>query len=116
MTIAIVSIEYDATTKELLKTVQRADALSGARGNSNLQASVAAGMQSAGENGGAAGIMGLGMASGMVGIGAMQQPVAPAAPAADDPIAKLKKAKEMLAMELITQADYDALKAKALGL
>ncbi len=113
---AIVSIEYDANTKELLKTVQRADALSGARGNSNLQASVAAGMQAAGENGGAAGIMGLGMASGMVGIGAMQQPVAPAAPAADDPIAKLKKAKEMLAMELITQADYDALKAKALGL
>ena len=40
---AIVSIEYDANTRELLKTVQRADALSGARGNSNLQASVAAG-------------------------------------------------------------------------
>ncbi len=113
---AIVSIEYDANTKELLKTVQRADALSGGRGNSNLQASVAAGMQSAGENAGAAGIIGLGMASGMLGIGSMQQPVAAAAPAADDPIAKLKKAKEMLAMELITQADYDALKAKALGL
>ncbi len=114
---AIVSIEYDANTKELLKTVQRADALSGARGNSNLQASVAAGMQSAGENGGAAGIMGLGMASGMFGgVGGMQQPVAPPTPAADDPMAKLKKAKEMLAMELITQADYDALKAKALGL
>jgi len=114
---AIVSIEYDPNTRELLKTVQRADALSGARGNSNLQASVAQGMQSAGENGGAAGIMGLGMASGMMGgIGSMQQPVAPPAPAADDPIAKLKKAKEMLAMELITQADYDALKAKALGL
>jgi membrane protease subunit (stomatin/prohibitin family) len=113
---AIVSIEYDASTKELLKTVQRADALSGARGNSNLQASVAAGMQAAGENGGAGSIMGLGMASGMVGLGGMQQPVAPVAPAADDPIAKLKKAKEMLAMELITQADYDALKAKALGL
>ena len=50
---AIVSIEYDANTRELLKTVQRADALSGSRGNSNLQASVAAGIQSAGENGGA---------------------------------------------------------------
>ena len=114
---AIVSIEYDENTKELLKTVQRADALAGSRGNSNLQASVAAGMQSAGENGGAAGIMGLGMASGMMGgIGSLQQPVAPAAPAADDPVAKLKKAKEMLDLELITQADYDALKAKALGL
>ena len=114
---AIVSIEYDANTRELLKTVQRADALSGARGNSNLQASVAQGIQSAGENGGAAGIMGLGMATGMMGgIGGLQQPVAPAAPAADDPVARLKTAKEMLDLGLITPADYDALKAKALGL
>ena len=114
---AIVSIEYDPNTRELLKTVQRADALAGARGNSNLQASVASGMQSAGENGGSAGIMGLGMASGMIsGLGSLQQPVAPAAPAADDAIAKLKKAKEMLDLQLITQADYDAVKAKALGL
>ncbi|WP_240098037.1 SPFH domain-containing protein [Thermomonas flagellata] len=114
---AIVSIEYDANTRELLKTVQRADALSGARGNSNLQASVAQGIQAAGENGGAAGIVGLGMASGMLGgLGGLQQPTAPAAPAADDPVAKLKKAKEMLDLGLISQADYDALKAKALGL
>ena len=113
---AIISIEYDANTRELLKTVQRADALSGARGNSNLQASVAAGIQSAGENGGAAGVMGIGMATGMMGVGGLQQPVAPAAPAADDPIAKLKKAKEMLDLGLITQADYDTAKNKALGL
>ena len=110
---AIVSIEYDANTRELLKTVQRADALSGSRGNSNLQASVAQGIQSAGENGGAAGLVGVGMASGMFGVGGMQQPVTPAA---DDPVAKLKKAKEMLDLGLITQSDYDALKAKALGL
>jgi membrane protease subunit (stomatin/prohibitin family) len=113
---AIVSIEYDANTRELLKTVQRADALSGSRGNSNLQASVAQGIQSAGETGGAAGLMGVGMASGMLGIGNLQQPATPAAPAADDPIAKLKKAKEMLDLGLITQDDYDTLKAKALGL
>jgi membrane protease subunit (stomatin/prohibitin family) len=111
---AIIAIEYDATTKELLKTVQRADALAGARGNSNLQASIAAGVQAAGENGGAAGLVGVGMATGMLGgVAGMQQPVAPAA---DDPIAKLKKAKEMLDLGLITQGDYDALKAKALGL
>ena len=112
--VAIVSIEYDANTKELLKTVQRADALTGSRGNANLQASVAQGIQSAGETGGAAGVMGIGMASGMLGgLGGIQQPVAPAA---DDPIAKLKKAKEMLDLGLITQTDYDALKTKALGL
>ena len=123
---AIISIEYDAQTKELLKTVQRADALLGARGNSNLQASVAAGMQSAGENSGANGIFGMGMAAGVAGISGLQQPVAPvvpvaapAAPAAapaDDPIARLTKAKQMLDAGLITQADYDAVKVKALGL
>lgn len=114
---AIVSIEYDANTRELLKTVQRADALSGARGNANLQASVAQGIQSAGEHSGAAGLVGIGMATGMTGgLAGLQQPVAPPAPAAEDPVAKLKKAKEMLDLGLITQADYDALKAKALGL
>ncbi len=114
---AIVSIEYDPNTRELLKTVQRADALAGSRGNSNLQASVAQGIQSAGETGGAAGVMGLGMATGMMGgIGSLQQPATPAANAEDDPVAKLKKAKEMLDLGLITQQDYDALKTKALGL
>ena len=58
------------------------------------------------------------MASGMMGgMAGMQQPVAPpAAPAADDSVARLTKAKQMLDAGLITQADYDALKAKALGL
>ncbi|WP_115512978.1 MULTISPECIES: SPFH domain-containing protein [Xanthomonas] len=113
----IVSIEYDANTRELLKTVQRADALAGARGNSNLQASVAQGLQSAGEHGGAAGLVGVGMATGLAGgVGALQQPVAATTPAADDPVAKLKKAKDMLDLGLITQADYDAAKARALGL
>ena len=111
--VAIVSIEYDPTTRELLKTVQRADALAGSRGNSNLQASVAQGIQSAGANSGAAGLVGIGMAGGMMGMGGMQQPVAPAG---EDPVARLKKAKELLDLGLITQADYDALKAKALGL
>jgi membrane protease subunit (stomatin/prohibitin family) len=111
---AIVSIEYDPNTRELLKTVQRADALSGSRGNANLQASVAAGIQSAGESGGAAGLVGIGMASGMMGVGGLQQPPTP--PPAEDPVAKLKKAKEMLDLGLITQADFDALKAKVLGL
>ena len=125
---AIVSIEYDAHTREMLKTVQRADALAGARGNANLQASVAAGVQAAGENAGVSGIMGMGIATGgLGGLAGLQQPVAPApavvpapqaapAPAADDPIARLTKAKQMLDAGLITQADYDAVKAKALGL
>ncbi|MAT18315.1 MAG: virion core protein (lumpy skin disease virus) [Leifsonia sp.] len=127
---AIIAIEYDENTRELLRNVQRADALSGARGNSNLQASVAAGFESAGETGGAGGIFGMGMAAGATGLGGLQQPVpgvgaqstpaapaaAPAAPAANDPMAQLAKFKEMLDAGLITQEDYDAAKAKALGL
>jgi len=134
---AIIAIEYDETTRELLRNVQRADALSGARGNSNLQASVAEGFEAAGQNAGPGGLIGMGMAAGSTGIGALQQPVpgiggqstppasamapppppaAPAAPAAEDPVAKLAKFKEMLDNGLITQADYDAAKNKVLGL
>jgi membrane protease subunit (stomatin/prohibitin family) len=47
---------------------------------------------------------------------AQAAPAAPAAPAGDDPIAKLTQLKTMLDNGLITQADYDAAKAKALGL
>jgi membrane protease subunit (stomatin/prohibitin family) len=137
---AIVAIEYDEHSRELLRNVQRADALSGARGNSNLQASVAAGFEAAGENTGAAGLVGLGMAAGGAGIGGLQQPVpgigaqstpppaapaapappaapaAPAAPAEEDPVERLTKLKQMLDAGLITQDDYDAAKNKVLGL
>ncbi|MBE7325187.1 SPFH domain-containing protein [Nocardioides sp. Y6] len=138
--VALVAIEYDENSRELLRNVQRADALSGARGNSNLQASVAAGFESAGENAGPGGLIGMGMAAGGAGIGGLQQPVpgvggqatpqqapqqpapaapaaaAPAAAAAEDPMEMLTKAKKMLDAGLITQEDYDAAKAKALGL
>ena len=128
---AIIAIEYDENTRELLKNVQRADALSGGRGNSNLQASVAAGFEAAGDNAGGAGLIGMGMAAGATGLGGLQQPVpgigaqstppaaaapAAAAPAADDALATRTKAKAMLDAGLITQEDYDAAKAKALGL
>jgi membrane protease subunit (stomatin/prohibitin family) len=69
--VAIQSIEYDEDTKTLLSDVKKADALSGSRGNSFMQQSVARGMQSAGENGGGANMafMGMGMnaAGGMMG-------------------------------------------------
>lgn len=60
---AILAIEYDEDTKEMMKDVKRADALSGSRGNSFMQQSVARGMQAAGENGGGANMafMGMGM-------------------------------------------------------
>lgn len=64
---AILAIEYDEDTKTLLSDVKKADALSGSRGNSFMQQSVARGMQAAGENGGGASMAFMGM--GMQGAG-----------------------------------------------
>ena len=132
---AILAIEYDEDTKQLMKDVKSADALSGARGNAFMQQSVARGMQAAGENGGGAGMafMGMGMnaAGGM--MGGMQQPntppayqpefnqqpaVAPEAQAApaQDPTAKLLEKKKLLDAGAISQEEYDKVKAEVLGL
>jgi membrane protease subunit (stomatin/prohibitin family) len=116
---AIVSIEYDQQTRELLSSVQRADALSGARGNSNLQASVAQGLQAAGEQGGAAGLVGIGMATNVgAGLAGLQQPTSEStsSDSTDDAFARLSKFKQMLDGGLITQEDYDEAKRQALGL
>ena len=114
--VAIAAIEYDDDTKKLLSDVKKADALSGARGNSFMQQSVARGFQAAGENGGGANgmaFMGMGMNAVGGAMGMMQQPQQAQA---EDPMAKLAKMKQMLDAGLITQADYDAAKAKILGL
>ena len=67
---AILAIEYDNDTKELMKDVKKADALSGARGNAFMQQATARGMQAAGENGGGTGMafMGMGMAGAAGGV------------------------------------------------
>jgi len=126
---AILAIEYDDDTKELMKDVKKADALSGARGNSFMQQAAARGMQAAGENGGGAAMafMGMGMnaAGGM--MGGMQQPATSssyqpsfgqpqqAAPS-QDPTTKLLEMKKLLDAGAITQEDYDKIKAQLLGL
>lgn len=112
--VAIQAIEYDEDTKKLLSDVKKADALSGARGNSFMQQSVARGFQAAGENSGAAGMAFMGMGMNAVGgaMGGLQQPVQQPQ---EDPMEKLKKYKEMLDAGLITQEDYDAQKKKILG-
>ena len=75
--VALQAIEYDDDTKALLSDVKKADALSGARGSSFMQQSVARGMQAAGENpaGGGMGMAFMGMGMGAAGnmMGAMQQ-------------------------------------------
>jgi membrane protease subunit (stomatin/prohibitin family) len=125
--VAILAVEYDEATKELLKTVQRADALSGTRGNSNLQASVAAGVESAGEVSGSAGILGLGVATGSIGLTGLQQPAgggnAPAStannqtqPADAELLTRLGQLKSAFDAGLITQDEYDRARAQALGI
>lgn len=130
---AILAIEYDDDTKKLLSDVKKADALSGARGNSFMQQAAARGMQAAGENGGGTGMafMGMGMnaASGMMG-GMQQQPAqssyqpnfgtqqvqqASQQPA-QDPTAKLLEMKKLLDAGAISQEEYDKVKAQVLGL
>ncbi len=81
--VALQAIEYDEDTKALLSDVKKADALSGARGNSFMQQSVARGMQSAGENGGGAtgmAFMGMGMNAAAGSMGGFQQPAQPIQP------------------------------------
>jgi membrane protease subunit (stomatin/prohibitin family) len=177
--VALQAIEYDETTKTLLADVQKADALSGQRGNAFLQQSVARGIEAAGSNpdgGGALGIgmMGMGLGAAASAAGGLQQPntppaggvfaggapvaAAPAAPApataasaaapvaaaapapaapapaapapaapaptpettpasaGEDPYEKLTKLKGLFDAGVITQEDFDAAKARVLGL
>lgn len=136
--VVLQAIEYDEDTRALLSDVKKADALAGSRGNSFLQQAAARGFQAAGENGGgAAGMAVLGMGVSATGAaasglqqpntppgyqgGAQQTPTGtpppppPPAPT-EDPVARLTQLKTMLDADLITQADYDAAKAKILGL
>lgn len=124
--VAITAIEYDEDTKRLLSDVKKADALSGARGNSFMQQSVARGFQAAGENNGAAGMafMGMGINGTANTIGAFnqpaqpiqQQPVQQTQSATEDPYEKLTKLKQLVDANVITQEEFDEAKKKLLGL
>lgn len=129
---AILSIEYDQDTKALLSDVKKADALSGARGNSFMQQSVARGVQAAGENGGGTGMafMGMGMQAGTGMMAGVAQPqntnqnpfinvggnAQTQTTAQVDPYEEVKKAKELLDAGIITQEDFDAKKKQLLGI
>ncbi len=134
--VAIMAIEYDEKTKAVLHDVQRADSLSGSRGDSFMQQSVARGMEAAGQNGGGAGMafMGMGMNGAASVMGATSQgggagysnpnlsfnKPQEAAPAAEekkeeDPYERLAKLKKLLDQGVISQEEFDAAKAKLLG-
>ena len=128
---AILAIEYDQDTKELMKDVKKADALSGARGNSFMQQSVARGMEAAGVNGGGSSMafMGMGMQSTTGVMGGMQQQNTPSTyqpsfgqptqqteQQSQDSTSKLLGMKKLLDAGAISQEEYDKVKAQILGL
>lgn len=134
---AILAIEYDEDTKALLSDVKKADALAGARGNSFMQQSVARGMQAAGENPNGGGtsmaFMGMGMNAAGNMMGGMQQPQTTQNPfinvsnqQAQAPQSgsssgqpgladKLLEFKKLLDAGVISQEEYDKVKAQILG-
>ena len=115
--VAIQAIEYDEDTKALLSDVKKADALSGNRGNSFMQQSVARGFQASGENGGGASnmaFMGMGMNAVGGAMGGLQQQPTQNQPQ-EDPYEKLAKLKKLLDQGVISQEEFDAAKAKILG-
>lgn len=143
---AIVSIEYDEDTKQLMKDVKAADALAGSRGDSFMKQSVARGIQAAGENGGGDGIafMGMGMNAAMNTMNAMgqsnnpnsyqpnfsqnqqamnqqpmnQQPVnnQQAEQPPVDPTTKLIEMKKLLDADVITEEEFKKIRFDLLGI
>lgn len=129
---AILAIEYDEDTKKLMSDVKKADALSGARGNSFMQQAAARGLQSAGENGGGPGMAFMGMGANAAGnmMNGFAQENTPSSynpgfvnnqnntqnGASEDPTAKLLKMKELLDAGAITAEDYEKVKKQLLGL
>lgn len=119
----LIALEYDQDTKKVLADVKRADALTGNRGNSFLQQSLARGIQSAGENGSdSATMFGLGVGGlGQLGT-AFTQPtnqqhtqVQSTQTSMEEITNQLLQAKKLLDAEAITQEEYDALKSKLLS-
>lgn len=128
---AILAIEYDEDTKALMSDVKKADALSGARGNSFFQQAAARGMQSAGENGGGANMAFMGMGMNAVGnmMGATQQDNSQNSyqanlvnnnqnsnPKQEDPTEKLINMKKLLDAGVISQEEFDKVKKDLLGI
>ena len=131
--VAIQAIEYDEDTKKLLSDVKKADALSGARGSSFMQQSVARGVEAAGQN-----PSGGGMGMAFMGMGAQaannmaacfqqtestpaaqniqQQSSSTVVETAEDPYEKLAKLKSLLDQGVISQEDFDKAKNQLLGI
>jgi len=84
---AISAIEYDQQSQELMDKYNQGMMLGGAIGNAYTQTTLADAAKAAGESGGGAGMMGVGMGIGAMGgsLAGLQQPVAPQPPMVQHP-------------------------------
>jgi membrane protease subunit (stomatin/prohibitin family) len=125
---AVSAIEYDEESRQLMDKYNQGMMLGGAIGNAYTQTTLADAALAAGQQGGAGGMLGVGMGVGAIGgqLGALQQPVAaqsfpsqpattaPAAPVAPggspvtDPVQALGQLKALLDQGLITPEQYSA--------
>lgn len=111
-------LDWDDKSAELVDKFNLGMMMQGNVGNAFAQATMAEGIKAAGENGGGAGLVGVGMGAGMMGSMMQQQPVAaatPATPAADDPMQKLTKLKSMFEAGLINEDEYASKKNEILS-
>lgn len=138
---SILSIEYDADTKALMKDVKKADALAGARGNSFMQQAAARGIQAAGEKGGGVNMAMMGMGMGATGnmMNNMQQPETQSSyqpnfgaqatassqnnaqqsgqgGLSQDPMERLMQMKKLFDAGVLTEEEFNQAKKQILGL
>ncbi|MCL2110124.1 SPFH domain-containing protein [Microgenomates group bacterium] len=111
VSVGVEAVEYDEESQKLMDQYNTGLMMQGNVGNAYAQTTIAKAALAAGESGGGAAMMGMGMGVGAMGgvMAGMQQPAspAPAAPAAD-PAAALQQAKSLLDQGLITQEQFDA--------
>lgn len=119
---AVFAIEYDSASQALMDKYNQGIMLGGGIGNAYTQTTIADAGLAAGQSGGGAGMMGVGLGVGAIGgtLNGLQQPVAPPAPAAEttpapDPVVVLGQLKAMLDHGLITAEQYAAKQAEVLS-
>ena len=107
----------------MLGSIQRADALSGERGDSNLKASLAAGIEEAGNKSGSSGLLGIGLAAGTFELSSIvgkptssERESGKETKASNDLFSRLEEIKRAYDAGLISEDEFQKAKSKELGL
>jgi membrane protease subunit (stomatin/prohibitin family) len=116
--VGVEAIEYDDQSREIMDKYNAGLMMQGGIGNAYAQTTVAEGIKAAGETGGGANMMGLGMGVGAIGgtMAGLVQPTGTATPAvASDPTQVLSQLKSLLDQGLITQEQFAAKQQEVLS-